>query len=209
VHLKQVCGLALGAFALFMGGAIPAQAASAPGPVRIVTSDAATGNLTIQLDKPVSASTASRIESSLERATQTSHPNAGPTGGAFLVCNKVHSFSDSDGTFTFQHRCGGTTGPWGYRLSAGLCSIVISRVNESGMTWTRNGKRQGKQSPHPGEVCRYQFHGNFNPEHDFDIISYSDNYTFRIDVGGETGSADLNIHGSFYSAKCTNPAVCG
>jgi hypothetical protein len=164
-------------------------------------------SLTVQFDKLVSTSTANRIKASLEHATQTSRPGAGPTGGAFLVCDKVHSFSDSDGTYTIQHACQGTTGPWGYRISTGLCASVVSDVHESGMAWTRNGKTQGTQSPHT-EYCRYQFHGNYNPEDDFDLIAYNDYLTFTIEVGGQTGSADLHIYGSFYSAECSNPSVC-
>jgi hypothetical protein len=185
--------------------------AQAAGPGRIVISNAISegykSSLTVQLDKPVSASTARQIKSSLERAIRTSRPDAGPTGGEFLVCNKVHSFSDFDGTYTIQHACRGTTGPWGYKQSPGLCAITISDVYEHGMAWTRNGTRQGTQSPHT-EYCGYQFHGNYNPEHDFDTIAYNDTLTFRVDVGGQTGNATLIASGSFYSAVCSNPSVC-
>jgi hypothetical protein len=75
------------------------------------------------------------------------------------------------------------------------------------MAWTRNGTRQGTQSPHI-EYCRYQFHGTYNPEHDFDSIAYNDTFTFEIEVGGNTGSATLVISGSFYSAVCSNPTIC-
>jgi hypothetical protein len=214
VHLKQIYGIVLGALILFIGSVIPAQAASVPRPEQIAISHTAISkgyesSLMVQLDKPVSASIASQIKNSLERAFRTSRPGAGPTGREFLVCNKTHSFSDADGTFTIQHACGGPTGPWGYRISSGVCAFTISDVHESGMAWTRNGTRQGTQSPHPEEYCRYQFHGTFNPERDFDIISYSDNFTFDIEVGGQTGHADLDIRGSFYSARCTNPSACG
>jgi hypothetical protein len=165
-------------------------------------------SLTLRFHQPVSASTASQIKSSLEDAAGTVRPDAGPTGGEFLVCDKLHSFSDSDGTYTIQHACQGTTGPWGYQISTGLCAIVVSAVSESGMTWTRNGKTMPKQSPHPDEFCRYQFHGTYNPEDDFDLIAYNDYFTFEIEVGGETGNADLHIYGSFYSAECSNPSIC-
>ena len=163
--------------------------------------------LTVQLNKPVSASTATQITSSLKHALQPSGTDAGPTGGAFLVCNHAHLFTDSDGTYSIQHACLGTTGPWGYQISTGVCAFTISDVDEHGMAWTRNGTRQGTQAPHV-EYCRYQFHGTYNPEHDFDSITYSDTYTFEIEVGGNTGSATLVITGSFYSAECSNPSVC-
>jgi hypothetical protein len=84
---------------------------------------------------------------------------------------------------------------------------LVSRVNETGMAWTRNGKTQPRQAPHV-EGCRYLFHGTYNPENDFDVIAYNDEFTFEVEVGGQTGNADLKIHGSFYSAKCTSPPAC-
>jgi len=75
------------------------------------------------------------------------------------------------------------------------------------MAWTRNGTRQGTQSPHI-EGCLYHFHSSYNPEHDFDSIVYSDTYAFEVEVDGNTGSASLVISGSFYSAECSNPTIC-
>lgn len=189
-----------------------ASLAQTAGPSQIVINNAISkgyeSTLTVKLDKPVSASTASRIKSSLEHAIQTSRrTDTGPTGGAFLVCDKVHSFSDSDGTFTIQHACQGNTGPWGYKISTAVCAFTVSNVDEGGMVWTRNGKGEPTQSPHD-KPCSYLFHGNFHPELDFDLIDYLDLYTFEVEIGGKTGSAELTIHGSFYSAECSNPSVC-
>src|SRR4051812_33652363 len=39
---------------------------------------------------------------------------AGQPRGAYLHCNRLYSFSDSNGTFTTQHACGGRTTPWGF-----------------------------------------------------------------------------------------------
>lgn len=77
------------------------------------------------------------------------------------------------------------------------------------MTWTRNGKAMPQMHDHV-EDCTYVFHGNFNPEDDFDLISYSDTFTFTVEVGGGPGpgTAVLHIYGSFYSAECTNPSTC-
>lgn len=197
---------------LFIGGAIPANAAIRTGISEIVVSDTANAyesSLTLQLDAPVSSTAADQIKSTLKGALQTAQPNvAGPSGGAFLLCNQAHLFTDSDGTFSFQHACGGTTGPWGYLMSSGLCSIVTGNVAESGMAWTRNAATQPRQAAHPSEGCGYQYHSTYNPEHDFDSITYNDVLSFRVNVGGATGSATLDITGSFYSAKCTNPSVC-
>lgn len=215
MHLQRINSIILGTLVLCIGSVMPVQAASVPGPEQIVISLTAISkdyelSITIQLDKPASASTASQIKNSVERALRTNaQGSGGPRGDEFLACNKAHIFSDPDGTFAIQHACGGTTGPWGFRISSGACAFTISDVHESGMAWRRDGVRQGMQSPHPEEYCRHQFHGTFNPEHDFDVISYSDYFTFEIEVGGQTGRADLEIKGSFYSARCTNPSVCG
>jgi hypothetical protein len=185
-----------------IGTAAPALAAGAPSQDTLLLGrDAA---LTLHFDKPMTAATATMVEAALRQPLAASGPN-----GQLLYCNRFYRFTDSNGSFTFQHACRGTTGPWGYQLSTGLCAIVVSGVAEpSGMAWTRNGVRQGNQAPHPPKFCRYQFHGNFNPEHDFDVIAYNDHFTFRVNVGGHTGSADLHIHGSFYSARCPNPIAC-
>ena len=224
MDVRKVILVAVPAALLILATCSTAMASAASGspapratsaPTSIVISDAgSTGyssSLTIQFSNPVSESTVSKIKSSLQGTLSASPHNAGPTG-EFLVCNKAHNFSDSDGTFSIQHACGGTTGPWGFRQSAGLCAIVVSPVSEpAGMAWTRNGTRQGNQAPHSGakaKECGNTFHGTFNPEHDFDSITYNDHFTFEIEVSGETGSADLDIDGSFYSAPCTNPSVC-
>jgi len=185
--------VALVAMATSIGTAAPALAAGVPGQgTPAISRQVDDTALTFTFDEPMSAATASAVTSALAQGTAASGPN-----GELLHCNRAYRFSDSNGSFTFQHRCGGTTGPWGYQLSTGLCAIVISGVSESGMAWTRNGRRQGTQ-----------FHGTFNPEHDFDVIAYNDHFTFRVEVGGQTGTGNLDIHGSFYSARCPNPIVC-
>jgi hypothetical protein len=195
--------MAICSIGLVIGLTQPAHAATMPNTQQIVLK-AHDSTLTIQFKKPVDKATLNKIESAFYKAP-ASPDAAGPSGGAFLVCNQLHSFADTNGTYTFQHACGGTTGPWGYLLSTYLCTTVNSPVSETGMSWTRNGAAQPRQAPHPGMGCRYQFHGNYNPEHDFDSITYSDDFLFTVDGGG---NADLHINGSFYSAPCTNPSVC-
>jgi len=192
------------AFVVLFAGAVPALAANGPGQDTVVAArDGAV--LTVHFAAPLSpAAAAAAARLSRDLAVPAAH---GPKG-AFLYCNHLYRFSDSDGSYTFQHKCGGTTGPWGYQLSKGLCSIVVSDVHEHGMAWHRNGHRQGTQAQHT-KFCRYQFHGNYNPDHDYDFISYSDTFTFKVDVGGEVGNADLVISGSFTSAGCQNRIACG
>lgn len=78
--------------------------------------------------------------------------------GAFLNCNQFYSFADSNGKYTTQHACGGSTAPWGFKIAGAVCGIVTSPVAEAGMSWTRNGVNQPRQAPH-SQGCAYQFHG--------------------------------------------------
>ncbi len=127
---------------------------------------------------------------------------AGPQG-ATIYCNRVASYSDSNGTFTIQHQCGGTTAPWGYTLSSGVCSGATTSVYEARMMWALNGTTQGTQSPHT-VPCGYQLHGNFNPARDNSHIAYSDVMTWN------RGNAHLQvqIYGSFVLSS-SGGGVCG
>lgn len=203
---------------LFLAG-VPAQASkAAPGGRVLVFKSADKRNvyhstLKIRFDRPMDTATATRVKRAISRRLALSpgrlaSPDAQPSG-AYLYCNHAYSFSDSNGTFTFQHKCGGTTGPWGYRLSAGLCSLVVSDVAEKGMTWKRNGTTEPRNAAHPAEYCGYQYHAAFNPDHDYDFINYSDTLDFEIDIDGEVGAADVVAFGSFTSAGCTSGKACG
>lgn len=185
---KGVLVSVLGALVCFLCAGVPAQAAKVAPSGRVLvfkSADKRNGydsTLKIGFDRPVNAATAARVQNVISRRLAASPDGKGPSG-AYLYCNHAYSFSDSDGTFTFQHKCGGTTGPWG--------SLVVSDVAEKGMTWTRNGKRQGANAGHPAEYCGYQYHAAFNPDHDYDYITYSDTMDFTIDIDGVTGAADV------------------
>ena len=195
-----------GALACLSLATVSAQAATSPSGSTLTFNHADALNvndsvLTIHFAKPLSSAASASVKNAVAQKL------AAPSG-AYLYCNHAYSFSDSDGNYTFQHKCGGTTGPWGYQLSTGLCSIVVSEVRETGMAWTRNGTRQGNNAAHT-EGCRYQFHGTYNPDHDYDFLTYSDTFNFTVDIDGEEGAADVAIHGSFTSAGCTNGKTCG
>jgi len=120
-------------FAFLFGAAVPALAASGPGNSTLVASRAG-AVLTVHFSKPMTAATAARAEAELaQRLSISQSPAAHGPKGAFLYCNHFYRFSDSDGSYTFQHKCRGTTGPWGYQLSTGLCSIVVTDVHEHGI----------------------------------------------------------------------------
>lgn len=50
-------------------------------------------------------------------------------------CGQSYGWSDANGYFTYQHGCGTTTAPWGFKISATVQSIITSLVAEAGMEW--------------------------------------------------------------------------
>lgn len=119
---------------------------------------------------------------------------AGPSGQR-LLCNNFYRWSDTNGVFTLQHQCRGTTAPWGFWLSSYLASHAVGLVTETGMTWKKNGVQQPKMAPHT-VVPTYTFHGTFSNSPDGTAISYEDHFRFRHNIG-PGGSIDLRIFGSF------------
>lgn len=126
----------------------------------------------------------------------------GPKGAA-LSCNRAYSFADPDGVYSIQHRCGGSTAPWGYQISPGLCAIIISAVGEHGMSWARNGSGMPRQAPHSAQ-CTYHWHGTFNPATDNNHIAYVDLFEFQIRGGHGT----LQIYGDFTLIPAPCRKIC-
>jgi hypothetical protein len=120
---------------------------------------------------------------------------AGPTGQD-LYCWASYGWGDSNGRFTLQHACGGSTAPWGYKFSLTLRNIVTGYVYEHGMWYSVNGVGMGRGNPHyvPDD---YQFHGTFSRTYDYTRVRYDDYFTFRVNVGGRLGDGALSIAGSF------------
>lgn len=132
-------------------------------------------------------------------------PNGEGPSGAYLHCNTYYPFTDFDGTYTIQHTCGGSTGPWSFRISGSVCALATSSVAEAGMDWTLNGVKKSRQAPHSSEGCGYLYHGTYNPLHDYDHISYSDTMTFKV----HNGHAGLHIFGDFtMTGSPCSPTSC-
>jgi hypothetical protein len=127
-------------------------------------------------------------------APPTKSTKAGPSGER-LLCNNYYSWSDSNGTFSLEHKCKGNTAPWGFWLSKKLRSIAAGPVTERGMDWVRNGKKMARQSPHT-VPADYVFHGTFSNSPDGTRISYDDLFTFRHNLG-PGGTVTLSIAGNF------------
>jgi hypothetical protein len=124
--------------------------------------------------------------------------------GQTISCSRFYSFSDINGTYTIQRRCGGRTAPWGFTLSPTVRSSVVGLVSERGMDWWRNSVRQGRQAPHVVGAA-YLFHGTCNPALASNRISYADLFTWRHNIG-PGGSASLVIQGNFVFSS--DPSGC-
>jgi hypothetical protein len=116
-----------------------------------------------------------------------------------LYCNSSYQISDFNGTFSYQHRCAGTTAPWGYKISAAVRRIVVGTVNEQGMKWTLNGVAQRTSTGHPAVVSYYQFHGTWKPVRDHNVVTYSDKITFNCNIGSNCHGT-LSISGAIRNA---------
>lgn len=166
------------------------QKAASPAGTATVVVARYTSTLTVVRNGKTTTSVGKSIRTSVSQPPVTE--GQGPAG-TIIHCNRLYTFSDGDGTYSIQHACGATSSPWGYKISTGVCAIVASAVTEAGMSWTRNGVAQGKQSPHV-EPCDYHFHGTYNPDHDYDHIAYADVFTFLVKGNGH---GTLQIHGDF------------
>jgi len=120
-------------------------------------------------------------------------PPVGSTGYHNIHCDVDKLFSDSDGSFGVQRKCGSGKAPWRYTFSPGLASICRDPVTERGLDWWVNAHRKPRQAPHI-VPCVYVFHGTFTVGKG-DYLWYTDRYLFQVQVDQETGDAELDIHG--------------
>ncbi len=183
-----------------------------------VTASSRNGEYTSQslvtFDSPLSKAQQQAVEAQLGSATQVpmadalaSAPEAAPSG-AIIHCDKYYSFVDGNGTFHIQRGCASTTAPWAFTIAPYWCSVAVSPVVEHGMSWTRNGVTQPRNSPHT-QSCSYLYHGTFNPGRALDKLTYIDLYDFQVVIGGAHGNARLTISGNFTlaSSPCS-PTSC-
>ncbi|MEU7906300.1 hypothetical protein [Actinoplanes sp. NPDC049118] len=104
------------------------------------------------------------------------------SGGEQIRCNKFYMKTDTNGTFTYQHKCGGNTAPWGYKITPTVQRIIVNNVSQRGMRWSLNGVAQRTMTGHNVEPG-YHFHGTFKPVRDGDTVGYNDLITFECNVG--------------------------
>lgn len=193
----------LAAAALGVGGSLiaPATVANANSPITSTTVEVQYRSvLTLTQNGRTTKTAGAPARVTVERLVT---PSAQPSG-AIIYCNKLYTFTDPNGKYTIQHRCAGSTGPWSYTISPGVCALVVGPVSESGMTWRRNGVQQSRQAPHV-VGCGYIVHGTYNPDLDYDRISYVDTYTFAV----KGGHGSLSVQGNFTTVGGTcSPTSC-
>jgi hypothetical protein len=107
-----------------------------------------------------------------------------------LRCGQNPSWSDANGTLHMRFNCKYGTINWGYKLSARLQAIITSNVTERGASWWKNGKHMPRNSGHV-KGKSYLFHGTFKPVGHGDHIQSQDYFTFRVNIGGQTGTGSL------------------
>lgn len=111
-------------------------------------------------------------------------------GPAILRCNKNPSWSDSNGTLHARFNCKYNTINWGYRISPQVRSIITGKVNERGVSWWKNGTRMPKNAGHVVDKS-YHFHGTLKPVRHGDVVQFQDYMTFRVRIGGRTGTGSI------------------
>jgi hypothetical protein len=170
----------------------PARAAK-PGDVTSITIKDGFSRLTLTFDKPITQAEATDVT--------VSHSLASTASFKTLTCGTSGGYADSNGLFTYQYYCSGSTRtiPWGFSLSASNQATVVGLVNETGLRWWCNGAFVGQNAPHAVPPS-YQFHGTMNPVAAGCMIDYQDYMTWRHNIGSG-GTAALTLAGTFYLAN--------
>lgn len=110
-------------------------------------------------------------------------------------------FRDGNGTMFWRSQCSFRNMIWAYRLSPFIQSIVVGTVREGGLGWSLNEVGQSQNAPH-SEAAGYRWHGSVGKKNrvgilqNRDRVEYSDQFFYRFNVGGTTGSAVTRISGN-------------
>jgi hypothetical protein len=112
------------------------------------------------------------------------------SGPGTLRCDKNPSWSDSNGTLNARFNCRYSTINWGYKISQRVQSIISGRVVEQGVSWWKNGKRMPRNAGHVTGK-NYHFHGTLKPVVHGNNVHFQDYMTFRVNIGGKTGTGSL------------------
>ncbi len=109
---------------------------------------------------------------------------------AVLRCDRNPSWSDARGTLHARFNCHHSTINWGYQISPKVRAVITGKVHETGVSWWRNGTRHPKNAGHV-VGAGYLFHGTLKPVTHGDHVQFQDHMTFRVNIGGRTGTGSL------------------
>ena len=106
---------------------------------------------------------------------------------------------DENGTLYLRFQCFPDRGVvnWDYRLSPALVAVITSPVQERGLEWWNNGRRQSRNAPHL-EPADYRFHGTMNPVFVGDVIDHQDYFRFTVNYRGQPGVGRVVFAGSLH-----------
>ncbi|ASU82577.1 hypothetical protein CDO52_07070 [Nocardiopsis gilva YIM 90087] len=111
-------------------------------------------------------------------------------GPVTLRCDKNPRWSDARGTLSARFNCHHNTINWGYKISSKVKSIITGKVHERGVAWWKNGRRMPKNAGHVVGKS-YHFHGTLKPVKHNNVVQFQDYMTFRVRVGGKTGTGSI------------------
>jgi len=202
---------ALGAlFGTLLLSSIPMAADARAADVKEKRPDTAVGfeasadsTLDVAWDKSLPPAKAAELKKSLEGAEAEQKPHTLvqlPDGGGdypVVKCSDPQRrFDDRNGRFDVRYQCGINAVNWGFLVSRKLVGIADGPMEESGVAWHTATKFLGKNRNHHVPVD-YWLHGTQRGISNNDILHWYDTITFRVNVGGNTGTAHLHIGGSF------------
>ncbi|WEH33218.1 hypothetical protein PZB75_07390 [Streptomyces sp. AM 4-1-1] len=146
--------------------------------------------LGVPVGKPGRSSDAAAPTAAPATAAAAARQPAAKKGPATLRCDKNPSWSDARGTLSARFNCHHSTINWGYRISAKLRAVITGKVTEQGVSWWSNGRRKPRNAGHVVGKS-YHFHGTLKPVRHGDHVQFQDHMTFRVNIGGRTGTGSL------------------
>jgi hypothetical protein len=151
------------------------------------TSSEFSATLVLDFDEPIDAVVARQHVDEITKRTDS--PIVRRLGPQWISCEGSGDWSDSNGKLSLQYTCTSSYPlAWGFKISAAVQKIIVSNVNEQGLSWWRNGVRMPQNAQHVVNK-NYQFHGTMNGANPNSKIQYQDYMTFRHNIGpGGTGS---------------------
>jgi hypothetical protein len=214
VHRYTAALAATCTLAIAIGGSIGSAHAVPQPEVDTVTVADGDSTLTVTLDSAVTVEESEKIQKELAVDLQPEvdqepvannqepgkavvmAPDKGPKYRVIKCSTSNTVISDRNGRFDVRYNCGSSNVNWGYRVSSKLVAIATGNMKESGVAWYKGTRKIGQNSPHNVPVS-YFLHGTQGSVASGDTLSWHDTMVFRVNAGGKTGTAKLNVGGTF------------